>query len=86
MLQQLTPFALPPCAGCQSGRLQACVPGAPNFRDVPGVGVYGGAIATVDGIRQVLAVCGAAPDAPPLNGRQVRWGRTGHTVRVRAAS
>ncbi|EFN52818.1 hypothetical protein CHLNCDRAFT_26452 [Chlorella variabilis] len=51
--------------GCQSSRLVACVPGAPNFRDVPGVRVYGGAIATADGIRRVLLRVGAAPDAPP---------------------
>ncbi|PSC67685.1 paladin isoform X1 [Micractinium conductrix] len=58
--------------GCQSSRLAACVAGAPNFRDVPGVRVFGGAIATVDGVRSVLLSVGAAPDAPPVNGRQVR--------------
>jgi hypothetical protein len=36
------------------------------------VGVYGGAIATMDGIRRVLLSVGAAPDAPPVNGRQVQ--------------
>ena len=33
--------------------------------------MFGGAIATVDGIRRVLLSVGAAPDAPPVNGRQV---------------
>jgi hypothetical protein len=63
--------------GCQSSRLAATVPGAPNFRGVPGVRVFGGAIATVDGIREVLLRVGAAPDAPPINGRQVRRGGAG---------
>ncbi|KAL4440251.1 hypothetical protein ABPG75_003252 [Micractinium tetrahymenae] len=58
--------------GCQSSRLEACVPGAPNFREVPGVRVFGGAIATVDGIRHVLLHVGAAPDSPPIKGRQLR--------------
>lgn len=34
--------------------------------------VFGGAIATVDGIRRVLLSVGAAPDALPVNGRQVQ--------------
>ncbi len=33
--------------------------------------MFGGAIATADGIRRVLLRVGAAPDAPPVNGRQV---------------
>jgi hypothetical protein len=45
--------------------------GVPNFREVPGVGVFGGAIATIDGVRSLLLRVGAAPDAPPVNGRQV---------------
>ncbi len=38
----------------------------------PQVNVFGGAIATVDGIRRVLLSVGAAPDALPVNGRQVQ--------------
>ena len=34
-------------SGCQSLRVPALFPGAPNFRAVPGVRVFGGAIATV---------------------------------------
>jgi hypothetical protein len=47
--------------GCQSSRLPLLFPGAPNFRAVPGVGVWGGAIPTTDGIRAVLRGIGAAP-------------------------
>jgi Inositol hexakisphosphate len=52
--------------GCQSSRLKAFVPGAPNFRGVPGdsIRVYGGAIATEEGVRRVLEEVGAGPDVP----------------------
>ncbi len=52
--------------GCQSARLPAFVPGAPNFRGVPGdtIRVYGGAIATLEGVRRVLEEVGAGPDVP----------------------
>lgn len=52
--------------GCQSSRLPAFVPGAPNFRGVPGdtIRVYGGAIATEEGVRRVLEEVGAGPDVP----------------------
>ncbi|GAB4814185.1 hypothetical protein N2152v2_001231 [Parachlorella kessleri] len=58
--------------GCQSSRLPATFPGAPNFREVPGVRVFGGAIPTVAGVTAVLAHVGAAPDSTPVNGRQAR--------------
>ena len=47
--------------GCHSSRLPLIFPGAPNFRAVPGVGIFGGAIPTIDGIRSVLKGLGAAP-------------------------
>lgn len=52
--------------GCQSSRLPAFVPGAPNFRGVPGdtIRVYGGAIATEEGVRRVLEEVGAGPEVP----------------------
>eukprot|EP00887_Chlorella_sp_A99_P002448 scaffold10.g2448.t1 len=56
--------------GCQSARLAPLFPGAPNFREVPGVRVFGGAIATVQGMRDVLQHVGAAPDSPGNNGWQ----------------
>lgn len=50
--------------GCQSSRLVNEIDGAPNFRGLsgPGLHVYGGAIATVDGIKRVLHSVGAGPD------------------------
>ena len=50
--------------GCQSSRLVNEIDGAPNFRGVssPGLHVFGGAIATVDGIKRVLHSVGAGPD------------------------
>lgn len=49
--------------GCQSSRLKYEIEGAPNFRGLesPGIHVYGGAIATVDGIKRVLDSVGAGP-------------------------
>lgn len=43
-------------AGCQSSRLPAIIPGAPNFRGTPGdeIRVFGGAIPTAEGVRRVL--------------------------------
>ena len=49
--------------GCQSAKLPNIVPGAPNFRGVPGQNVYGSALPTVDGIKQVLRHVGAASDS-----------------------
>ena len=50
--------------GCQSSRLEKEIEGAPNFRGLssPGLHVYGGAIATVDGIKRVLHSVKAGPD------------------------
>ena len=50
--------------GCQSSRLVNEIDGAPNFRGLagPGLNVFGGAIATVDGIKRVLHYVGAGPD------------------------
>ena len=49
---------------CQSSRLPEKFRGAPNFRGLssPGIHVYGGAIATVEGIKEVLLSVGAGPD------------------------
>ena len=46
--------------GCQSAKLPNIIPGAPNFRGVPGQNVYGSALPTVDGIKEVLEHIGAA--------------------------
>ena len=48
--------------GCQSSKLPNIVPGAPNFRGVAGQNVYGSALPTVDGIKEVLKHVGAAAD------------------------
>lgn len=48
--------------GCQSSKLPNIVPGAPNFRGVPGQNVYGSALPTVEGIKAVLKHVGAAGD------------------------
>ncbi|KAL6785014.1 hypothetical protein ACKKBG_A02080 [Auxenochlorella protothecoides x Auxenochlorella symbiontica] len=47
--------------GCQSERLAVIVPGAPNLRELPGVGVWGGAIPTREGMRGILEHVGAGP-------------------------
>ncbi|KFM27931.1 Triosephosphate isomerase, chloroplastic [Auxenochlorella protothecoides] len=47
--------------GCQSERLAIIVPGAPNLRELPGVGVWGGAIPTREGMRGILEHVGAGP-------------------------
>ena len=49
--------------GCQSGKLPNIVPGAPNFRGVPGQNVYGSALPTVEGIKEVLQHVGAASNS-----------------------
>ena len=49
--------------GCQSAKLPDTIPGAPNFRGVPGQNVYGSALPTVEGIKEVLKHVGAASDA-----------------------
>ena len=50
--------------GCQSSRLVNQIDGAPNFRGMssPGLHVFGGAIATVEGIKRVLHSVGAGPE------------------------
>lgn len=68
----LSSYVFCPSAGCQSSRLPATFPGAPNFREVQGMRVFGGAIPTVAGMRAVLEHVGAGPESTPLNGRQVR--------------
>lgn len=50
--------------GCQSSKIPRLIPGAPNFRPVPGQNVYGSALPTIDGIRAMLAHVQAAPDSP----------------------
>jgi hypothetical protein len=49
--------------GCQSAKLPNTIPGAPNFRGVPGQNVFGSALPTVEGIKAVLTHVGAASDA-----------------------
>ena len=56
--------------GCQSAKLPNIIPGAPNFRGVPGQNVYGSALPTVEGIKAVLTHVGAG--ASTHNRRQVR--------------
>jgi hypothetical protein len=47
-------------AGCQNTKLTPLLDGAPNFRQVEGLPVYGVAIPTVRGLRNVMDVLGAA--------------------------
>ncbi|KAK9804170.1 hypothetical protein WJX73_008272 [Symbiochloris irregularis] len=47
--------------GCQSSKLPPRIPGAPNFRGVERV--YGSALPTVEGIRQVLDHVGCSPSS-----------------------
>jgi protein-tyrosine phosphatase len=54
--------------GCQNMRLLPLIDGAPNFRQVPELPVYGVAIPTVAGVRNVLDRLGAAK-----GGRKVLW-------------
>lgn len=51
------------CAGCQNTKLTPLLDGAPNFRQVEGLPVYGVAIPTVRGLRNVLEELGAAHGA-----------------------
>eukprot|EP00879_Flechtneria_rotunda_P026584 GHRR01028357.1.p1 GENE.GHRR01028357.1~~GHRR01028357.1.p1 ORF type:complete len:136 (+),score=39.70 GHRR01028357.1:304-711(+) len=53
-------------AGCQNTKLTPLLDGAPNFRQVDGLPVYGVAIPTVRGLRNVLDVLGAAHGAYTL--------------------
>lgn len=48
--------------GCQSAKLPNIIPGAPNFRGVPGQNVFGSALPTVEGIKAVLTHVGAAAE------------------------
>lgn len=57
------PRSLPACAvprSCQNTKLRPLLDGAPNFRQVEGLPVYGVAIPTVRGLRNVLDELGAA--------------------------
>jgi hypothetical protein len=45
---------------CQNTKLRPLLDGAPNFRQVQGLPVYGVAIPTVRGLRNVLDELGAA--------------------------
>ncbi|KAL2634189.1 hypothetical protein R1flu_005668 [Riccia fluitans] len=56
------------CPGCQNSYLPERVEGAPNFREVAGVPVYGVANPTIDGIRAVLHRVGSG-----VGGRPVLW-------------
>lgn len=49
--------------GCQNRRLQPQVEGAPNYRQVGALPIYGVAIPTIDGIRQVLELVGASKNS-----------------------
>lgn len=55
--------------GCQNSRLTPLLPGAPNFRQVPGLPVYGLAIPTAAGARAALDALGAGGGG----GRRVLW-------------
>ena len=50
------------------------VPGAPNFRGVPGFNVYGVSLPTVEGIKATLALVGAAPGTTDKHGKEVCHG------------
>lgn len=50
--------------GCQRTSLIPQIPGAPNFRKVEGVNVYGTGIPTLEGIRNVLAHLNCTPENP----------------------
>ncbi|KAI9099076.1 hypothetical protein K1719_024843 [Acacia pycnantha] len=56
------------CPGCQNPSLPERVEGAPNFREVPGLPVYGVANPTIDGIRSVIRRTGSS-----RGGRPVLW-------------
>jgi hypothetical protein len=53
-------FTAPQPTGCQNMKLCPLLEGAPNFRQVEGLPVYGVAIPTVRGVRTVLDQIGAA--------------------------
>ncbi|GJP69891.1 hypothetical protein CLOP_g893 [Closterium sp. NIES-67] len=55
--------------GCQNKRLLPHIDGAPNFRQIADLPVYGVAIPTVEGIRNVLQIVGASRNG----GRHVLW-------------
>lgn len=55
--------------GCQNKRLLPHVDGAPNYRQVGSLPVYGVAIPTADGIRKVLELVGANK----FGGQRVLW-------------
>lgn len=51
------------CAGVQSTKLPLQIEGAPNTRSVSGQNVYGSAMPTVEGIKNVLRHVGCAPSS-----------------------
>ena len=58
--------------GCQSAKLALTVPGAPNFRGVPGQRVFGAALPTLEGICGGLPCAGCAPGGAGAHGEQAR--------------
>ncbi|KAK9808828.1 hypothetical protein WJX72_004439 [[Myrmecia] bisecta] len=56
--------------GCQSSKLANIVPGAPNFRGVPGQNVYGSGLPTVNGIRAALVHVGCVPSTSEPDAQQ----------------
>lgn len=58
--------------GCQSEDIPAVLPGAPNFRGVPGFNVYGVGLPTVEGIKATLGYVGAAPGSLNKHGQEVQ--------------
>ena len=73
--------------GCQSEVIPAVVPGAPNFRGVPGFNVYGVSLPTVEGIKATLAHVGAAPGTTDKHGNEVCHGaRCSHALTGRGKS
>lgn len=49
-----------------SNRMRQTIPGAPNFRRVPGYAVYGVGISTISGIKAVLESMDAGPSSSDL--------------------
>ena len=68
--------------GCQSAKLALTVPGAPNFRGVPGQRVFGSALPNLEGIRGVLQHTGCAPSTSgcPAAGKQVPHAQAQHST------
>ena len=75
--------------GCQNRRLRPLVEGAPNFRSVPGLPVFGVAIPTAAGLRRALEAAGAGPGGGGAGGGRGRddgpgdWAARGLAPRVK---